>query len=79
MGDEDKLNWDDSIPNKQTNTTRLRTQFCQDLLEINDVKFKICLKLKNATGEAIVIIFSSNGSSNANGACAFIRWKLSNV
>ena len=43
---------------------------------MNNVKFKRCLKPKNATGEPILIIFS-DGSSNAYGACAYMRWKTS--
>ena len=43
---------------------------------MNNVKFKRCLKPKNATGEPILIIFS-DGSSNAYGACAYVRWKIS--
>ena len=43
---------------------------------MNNVKFKRCLKPKNTTGEPILIIFS-DGSSNAYGACAYVRWKIS--
>ena len=72
-GIEEKLHWDDPIPDKYK---REWMQFCQDLIEMNNVKFKRCLKPKNATGEPILIIFS-DGSSNAYGACAYMRWKTS--
>jgi len=59
-GIEEKLHWDDPIPDKYK---RDWTQFCQDLVEMNNVKFKRCLKPKKATAEPILIIFS-DGSSN---------------
>ena len=49
-GIEEKLHWDDPIPDKYK---REWMQFCQDLIEMNNVKFKRCLKPKNATGEPI--------------------------
>ena len=71
---EEKLNWDDPIPDKYTRDWK---QFCQDLLEMNDVKFKRCLMPENAIDDSILIIFS-NGSSHAYGACPYYRWKLNN-
>ena len=68
-GMEDKLNWDDPIPDKYTRNWK---QFCQDLLEMNDVKFKSCLMPENAIDDPISIIFS-DGSSNAYGACAYLQ------
>ena len=73
-GMEEKLNWDDPIPDKYTRDWK---QFCQDLLEMNDVKFKRCLMPENAIDDPILIIFS-DGSSHAYGACAYYRWKLNN-
>ena len=73
-GMEEKLNWDDPIPD---NYTRDWKQFCQDLLEMNDVKFKRCLMPEDAIDDPILIIFSG-GSSHACGACAYYRWKLNN-
>ena len=73
-GMEEKLKWDDPIPDKYTRDWK---QFCQDLLEMNDVKFKRCLKPENAIDDLILIIFS-DGSRYAYGACAYYRWKLNN-
>ena len=73
-GMEEKLNWDDPIPDKYTRDWK---QFCQDLLEMNDVKFKRCLMPEDAIDDPILIIFS-DGSSHAYGACAYYRWKLNN-
>ena len=71
---EEKLNWDNPIPDKYTRDWK---QFCQDLLEMNDVKFKRCLMPEDAIDDPILIIFS-DGSSHAYGACAYHRWKLNN-
>ena len=60
---EEKLNWDDPIPDKYIRDWK---QFCQDLLEMNDVKFKRCLMPENAIDDPILIIFS-DGSSHAYG------------
>ena len=41
-GAADKLDWDDPILDKYKQGS---SQFCQDLLGMNDVKFKRCLKI----------------------------------
>ena len=51
-------------------------QFCQDMLDMNNIKFKRCLKPKHAADEQPMLIVFSDGSSNAFGACAYARWKL---
>ena len=73
-GAEDKLDWDDPIPDKYKQEW---SEFCQDLLGMNDVKFKRCLKPKDSTGDPVLIIFS-DGSINSYGACAYVRWELIN-
>ena len=40
------------------------------------ITVKRCLKPHNAIGDPILIIFS-DGSNNAYGACAYVRWELS--
>ena len=47
---EEKLNWDDPIPD---NYTRDWKQFCQDPLAMNDVKFKRCLMPEDAIDDPI--------------------------
>lgn len=41
-------------------------------------KFKRCVKPKDAASEQPTLIIFSDGSSNAFGACAYVRWKLNN-
>ena len=66
---ETKLDWDDPIPEEYG---REWMTFFDDLPEME----KITVKRHNAIGDPILIIFS-DGSNNAYGACAYIRWELS--
>ena len=66
---ETKLDWDDPIPEEYR---REWMTFFDDLPEME----KITVKRHNAIGDPILIIFS-DGSNNAYGACAYIRWELS--
>ena len=43
---------------------------------MNNIKFKRCVKPKDAANEQPMLIIFSDGSSNAFGACAYARWKL---
>lgn len=70
---EEKLDWDDPIPEKQKVNW---LEFFQDLRNMDLVIFPRCLKPFDAIGPPILIIFS-DGSDNAYGACAYIRWTLS--
>lgn len=70
-----KLGWDDTIPEKYKQYWK---QFCQDMLEINNIKFKRCVKPKDTADEQLMLIIFSDGSSNATGACAYSRWALNN-
>lgn len=74
-GIENKLGWDDALPERYEQHWK---QFCQDMLEMNNVKFKRCVKPKDAADEKPILIIFSDGSSNAFGACAYARWKLNN-
>lgn len=70
-----KLGWDDTIPEKYKQYWK---QFCQEMLEINNIKFKRCVKPKETADEQLMLIIFSDGSSNATGACAYARWALNN-
>ena len=65
------LGWDDPVP--QDNVKEW-IKFFRDLFEINYISFKRCLKPSNSVGNPSLIIFS-DGSDDAYGACAFIRWE----
>ena len=74
-GIENKIEWDDAFPKRYKQYWK---QFCQDLLEINNIQFKRCMKPKNAANEQPVLITFSHGSSNAFGDCAYARTKFNN-
>ena len=67
-----KLDWDDPIPEENKKDWMI---FFTELIEMNDVKFKRIVKPYNAIGDPLLIIFS-DGSSQAFGACAYVRWEL---
>ena len=66
------LDWDDPIPSDHTKDWMI---FFDDLPGMNEVKIRRCMKAPNTVGNPILIIFS-DGSTNAYGACAYARWKL---
>ena len=70
---EAKLDWDDPIPEEYG---REWMTFFDDLPEMEKITVKRCLKPHNAIGDPILILFS-DGSNNAYGACAYVRWELS--
>ena len=72
---ETKLDWDDPIPEEYG---RKWMTFFDDLPEMEKITVKRCLKPHNAIGDPILIIFS-DGSNNAYGACAYVRWELSTL
>ena len=69
---EESLDWDDPIPEKQRDNW---LEFFQDLRNMDLVIFPRCVKPLGAIGSPILIIFS-DGSDNAYGACAYVRWTL---
>ena len=69
---EESLDWDDPIPEKQRDNW---LEFFQDLRNMDFVIFPRCLKPLGTIGPPILIIFS-DGSDNAYGACAYVRWTL---
>ena len=56
-GIENKLGWDDAVPERYK---RYWKQFCQDMLEMNNIKFKRCIKPKDAANEQPMLIIFSN-------------------
>ena len=70
---ETKLDWDDPIPEEYG---REWMTFLDDLPEMEKITVKRYLKPHNAIGDPILILFS-DGSNNAYGACAYVRWELS--
>ena len=53
------------------------TKFFEDMNEMNDVKNKRSIKPECPDGDPTLIIFS-DGSKEAYGACAYVRWRLTN-
>ena len=49
--------------------------FFRDIFELETIRFPRCLMPSNATGDPILIIFS-DASSQAYGACAYVRWSI---
>ena len=72
-GIENKLGWAEAIPERYRQYWK---QFSQDMVEMNNIKFKRCVKPKDAANEQSILIIFSDGSSNAFSACAHARWKL---
>ena len=70
---ETKLDWDDPIPEENR---REWVTFFNDLPEMEKITVKRCMKPSNAFGDPVLVIFS-DGSNNAYGACAYVRWELS--
>ena len=69
---ETKLDWDDPIPEEYG---REWMTFFSDLPQMERIMVKQCLKPHRAIGDPILILFS-DGSNNAYGACAYVRWAL---
>ena len=67
---EPNLGWDETIP---PDYKRAWSTFFKDMNEMNSVINKRCLKPENCEGDPILVIFS-DGSKDAYGACAYIRW-----
>jgi hypothetical protein len=68
---KDKLGWDEAIP---SNLRCKWEAFFQDMFNLEDISFKRCIKPNNAIGNPTLIIYS-DGSTQAYGTCAYIRWR----
>ena len=67
-----KLQWDD----EDCETDRqCAISFFEDMLEVEGISFKRCIKPDQAVGNPIMVTFS-NESSEAFGACVYFRWRL---
>ena len=69
---EKKLDWDESMPEACRENW---AKFFSDLFDMNNIKFQRCLKPPGAVGDPALVIFS-DGSDDAYGACAYVRWEL---
>lgn len=66
--------WDDPL------SDRLRAKWCSffhEMYELENLTFDRCIKPNDAVGDPMLVIFS-DASSLAYGACAYVRWKLTN-
>ena len=70
---EEKLDWDDPIPEKYLKDWMT---FFKDLRDMNKVTFVRCLKPLNVTVRDPILVIFSDGSDNSYGACAYVRWSL---
>ena len=73
-GTEQKLDWDDPIPDENQQNWSI---FLNDLRDMNQIRFTRCFKPMDAIGEPILIVFS-DASKDAYAACAYVRWQRKN-
>ena len=73
-GTEQKLDWDDLIPEENQQNWSI---FLNDLRDMNQIRFTRCFKPMDAIGEPILIVFS-DASKDAYAACAYVRWQRKN-
>ena len=64
--------WDEQLSEEQYQEWR---KFFKELLSVENTNFPRCLRPKDVIGEPMLIVFS-DGSKEAFGACAYIRWKV---
>ncbi|XP_068250243.1 uncharacterized protein [Palaemon carinicauda] len=65
--------WDSAV------STDIRNEwlsYFQMLFELQSLSFPRCVKVEGTIGKPMLVIFS-DGSSSAYGACAYVRWELS--
>ena len=70
-GDAKLLGWDDVIPAEHIKEW---TSFFRDLFEVRNISFARCVKPIVAVGNPSLVVFS-DGSNDAFGACAYVRWE----
>ena len=70
-GSEMKLDWDDPVPEEARQGW---IEFFKDLFQMEEVKFKRCMKPNEAVGDPTLVTFS-DGSQDAYGACSYARWE----
>ena len=70
----DGLGWDDPVPDNE----RMEWErFFTDLFKMEKIMFARSTRPVNAVGKPVLIIFS-DASEDAFGACAYVRWEISN-
>lgn len=62
-GIKNKLGWDDAIHERYKQYWK---QFCQDVLEMNNIKFKRCVEPKDAENEQPVPVHMIDGNSTTD-------------
>ena len=65
--------WDDEVPPE---VRRKWMALFEEIISLNNLKFERCLTLPNATGDPALVVFC-DASRLAFGACAYMKWKLS--
>ena len=73
-GSDQKLDWDDPIPEENRENW---ITFFKGLQDTGQIRFMRCIKPSDAIGEPILIVFS-DASQDAYAACAYVQWKLQN-
>ena len=74
IGESKDLTWDDPIP------ASLREEWLRffiELFNMEKVTFRRCVKPVGAVGNPALVMFS-DGSDQAYGTCAYVRWQLEN-
>lgn len=74
IGESKILSWDDPIPDCLREDW---LEFFVELFEMQDIKFRRCIKPRDAIGDPSLVMFS-DGSDQAYGTCAYARWQLAN-
>ena len=72
MNEAKSLGWDEPIPMQNSNKW---VNFFKEMFQMESISFKRCIKPANAVGNPVLVLFS-DGSENAYGACAYVRWKI---
>ncbi|XP_068220711.1 uncharacterized protein [Palaemon carinicauda] len=67
------IKWDDPLDNSMMNEWKA---FFKELYGLESLTFRRPLKPSNAFGKPNLVIFS-DGSTQAYGACAYVRWQIS--
>ena len=68
---DQKAGWDDPISEKDRNEW---TAFFYEMFQIEKIKFARSVKPENAVGNPVLVLFS-DASTEAFGACAYVRWE----
>ena len=74
LGGAKSLGWDDPMPEFMRQEW---IKFFIELFDMEKIKFRRCIKPKDAMGDPDLVMFS-DGSDEAYGTCAYVRWNLSN-